>query len=157
MPANLTQTLIAEMFKQESGQAFLTLVTLSHPTWAESVRLVNNSSDVISRGQVFIAFPFTIVLPPDDGESTREAQLVLDNTTLEIITRLRAVTDEVGVKLEMVLSNLPNDIQMSIEDLVIRNITYNVNKITARLTMDNFLQTELTSEKYTPSRFYGIF
>ena len=157
MPNDLKLSLISQMLRPNSPDAFLTLMTMSHPAWAETIRLVDNSSNIISRGQAFTAFPFKITLPPDDGETAREATVVIDNTSLDIIRKLREVTDEVAVKLEMIISSMPDEVQIAVEDLAIRNISYNTDTITARLAMDNFLQTEMTSEKYTPARFRGIF
>ena len=157
MPNDLNLSLISQLLKPSSPDAFLTLMTLSHPNWAEPLRLVDNSSNVISRSLVFTAFPFKITLPPDDGESSREATVIIDNTSLDIIRKLREVTDEISVKLEMIISSMPDEVQIAVEDLAIRNISYNTETITARLAMDNFLQTEMTSEKYTPARFRGIF
>lgn len=157
MPNDLNQSLINQMLRPNSPDAFLTLVTMTHPVWPEPIRLVDNSSNVLSRGQVFTAFPFKITLPADDGETAREATIILDNTSLEIIAKLRQVTNEISVKLEMIISSIPNEVQIAVEDLSIRNISYNANTISARLAMDNFLQTEMTSEKYTPAKFRGIF
>jgi len=157
MPNQLSPQLLAQLYAQESNDPFLTLVTLSHPSFPQDIRLVNNQVDIVSRGDTYLAFPISIKLPMDDGESAREVSLEMDNVGLTFIDELRTVTDLIDVKLEMVLASLPNDVQMSFEDLKISSLSYNKTKISARLFLDNFLNTELTSEQYTPKNFRGLF
>jgi len=157
MPTQIPLSLLQQLMRQETSDVVLTLLTLDHPAWEAPIRLVNNSSDIVSRGNVYTAFPFSIVLPPDDGETTREANITMDNTSLEIIGFLRSVIDEIPATIEVILARLPNEVQMDIPDLVVRSINYNKNRITAVLSLDSFLNTELTSEKYTPAKFPGLF
>lgn len=157
MPNQLSPQLLAQLYAQESSDPFLTLVTLSHPSFAQDIRLVNNQVDITSRGDIYTAFPLKIKLPMDDGESTREVTLEMDNVGLTFVDELRTVTDLITVKLELVLASIPNDVQVSFEDLKISSLSYNKTRISARLFLDNFLNTELTSEQYTPKNFRGLF
>lgn len=153
----LNPELLSQIFAQESFDPFLTLVTLSHPDWDEPIYLVNNSVDFTSRGQVFTAFPMRIRLPVDDGETARSFNLELDNASLYLIAQVRSVTEAIKVKIEMVLASFPDDVQMEQDELSIQSVTYNKAKITANIVLDNFLNTELSSERYTPSIFPGLF
>ncbi len=155
MANNLSPELLAQLFGQESGDPFLTLVTLTHSTF--TARLVNNSTDIVSNGFTFTAFPMKIRLPVDDGETARDFSIDFDNVSLALIENLRSVTDTVGVKIEMILASIPDAIQMSHEDLVIKTITYSGQRISARIVLDSFLEVSMTSEKYTPTNFPGIF
>lgn len=157
MSIQLSQAVLAELMKQESGEAVLALLTLSHPSWGEPVRIVNNNADVISRGNRYLAFPFQITLPKDDGESDRQATVVIDNSSLELIGALRSVTNEIPATIEIIMASLPDTVQIEYTDLVIRTIRYNKSAISATLTLDNFMNTELTSEKYTPAKYPGLF
>lgn len=152
---SLSPSVLAQLFAQESGDPFLMLVTLTHPTF--TARLVNNSSDIVSNAFVYTAFPMKIRLPVDDGESARDFQIELDNVSLQLISNLRAVTGDIGVRIDMILASMPDVIQMSHDELVIRSITYNGRRISARIVMDSFLNVELTSERYTPSAYPGLF
>lgn len=144
-----------QLFAQESPDPFLTLITLSNETF--TARLVNNSVDVVSRGFTYTAFPMKIRLPIDDGESTRDVAIDFDNASLDLITNLRSVSGNIGVTIEMILASMPDTVQMSIEDLLISTITYDATKISARLIMDSFLAIEMTSERYNPNNFPGLF
>lgn len=156
MANQLSNQLLKELFAQESGDPFLTLLTLSHPSFS-TIYFVNNTEDIVSRGQTYTAFPMKLVLPKDDGESAREVSIEFDNVGLDLISEIRTVTTPIDVKLEMILASIPDDVQYSFEELKIQNIQYNKTRITARLFMDSFLNTEMTSEKYTPTLYPGVF
>lgn len=151
----ITNELKRQIFSQESEDPFLTLVTLTHTTF--TARLVNNSSDITSNGFVFTAFPMKVKMPADDGETARDFAIEFDNVSLDLITSMRSVDGDIGVRIDMILSSLPDVIQISNEDLVIRSVTYDKTKLTARIILDNFLTTAMTSERYTPSLYPGLF
>ena len=153
----LTPHMLAQLFAQESNDPFLILFTLTHSSFAAPIRLVNNMQNVVSRGETYLAFPVNVTLPVDDGETAREINVEFDNVSLELIDELRSVTDQIGVKLEMIFASLPDTVQMSIDELFITNISYNKSRISARLFLDSFLATEMPNEKYGPFNFPGIF
>ena len=144
------------MYGQVSDDPFLMLLEVSHPSF-DTVYLVNNTVDQTSRGNVYRAFPMQIKLPSDDGETTREVSIDFDNVSLELIAELRSVTTPMNVKIEMVLASNLDSVELSLEDLKMSSINYDEKKISARLYLDDFLNTELTSEKYEPSNFPGLF
>lgn len=153
----LSPELLSQLFSQESPDPFLTLLTLSHPAFSSDVRLVNNTVDIVSRGDTYMAFPFKIRLPVDDGETARDIALDLDNASLELIEEVRAVTTAIGVKFEMVLASMPDVVQISQPGLKLQNLSYTGTRITARVILDNFLDVAMPSERYEPTNFPGIF
>ncbi len=158
MANTLSNELLAQLFAQESHDPFLILVTLSHASFSQDITLANNSENIVSRGITFLSFPMRIVLPIDDGESSRNCQIEFDNVSLALISQLRTITNsDIRVKLEMVLASIPNVVQMSLEDFKIGSISYDKIKIQAELVSDNFMDFGLTSERYQPSNFPGIF
>lgn len=155
MAANISAELRRELYKQESADPFLTLVTLSNPNFIH--HLVNNVENITSRGNAYIAFPMNIRLPVDDGESSREFAIDFDNASLELISSLRNVSGNIGVTIEMILASMPDVVQIGFSDLLVSSITYNATKISARIIMDNFLSVAMTSERYTPTLYPGLF
>jgi len=156
MSRQLSNKLLSELYGSESADPFLTLLTISHSSFAD-IRLVNNTVNITSRGNIFQAFPMKITLPPDDGTTARGAKLELDNVSLELITEIRTVTTPISAKLELILASDPDVVEIELAELKISNVQYNAQRITASLFLDDFLNTELTSEKYTPSLYPGIF
>lgn len=158
MSNDLSSEMVAQLFAQSSNDPLLTLVTLNHSSFVTPIRLVNNTEAIVSRGNTFLGFPMKITLAPDDGEQAREVQIEFDNVSLYLVDALRSVdATPIEVFVEMILASIPNEVQISVEELKIRQIQYNRQKITARLYMDDFLNTAVTSEKYSPTNFPGLF
>lgn len=157
MSNTISNELLAQLFAQESSDPFLLLVTISHPDWPSEYYFVNNGEQIISRGITFLPFPMSIILPADDGETARGVGIEFDNVSLELVNILRSVTSPLEVKIEMILASIPNVVQMELTELQIQNLTYNSKKISATLIIDSFLNTELSSERYTPSSYPGLF
>lgn len=153
----LNSEMFPQLLQEVSDDPFLMLIVLEHPDFPETVRLVNNTSDITSRGNTYTAFPMKMVLPPDDGESERLVNLEIDNTGLDLITLFRSITTPIEAKVEMILASDPDEVQMDVGEMLVRDITYDANKISAKLIMDDFLNTEIFSERYTPTNFRGLF
>jgi hypothetical protein len=158
MANQLSNQLIAQMFAQESGDPFLILVTLTHPDFAGPVRLVNNQEDIVSNGETFSAFPMEITLPIDDeSNSAREIQITFANTGLELVDELRGVQTPINVQLDMILASTPDIVEFSFQEFKLRQVSFNQFTIQGSLYMDDFLNTELTSENYSPSIYPGLY
>jgi hypothetical protein len=158
MANQISAQLIAQMFAQESGDPFLTLVTLTHPDFAGPVRLVNNQEDIISNGQTFIAFPLEITLPTDDDAGVaREISITFANTSLELVDELRSVQTPVNVQLDLILASTPDIIEFSFQEFKLRTVSFDQMSVQAKLFMDDFLNVELTSESYSPAIYPGLF
>lgn len=157
MSNDLNAEFLNQIFAQEAHDPFLTLVTLSHEEWDEDILLVNNSVDFVSRGKTYLAFPMKVRLPVDDGETARVFNIDFDNASLYLIEGVRSVTTPVRVKIEMVLASFPDTVQMEQDELAIQQISYNKTRVSASIALDNFLNVEMTSERYTPSGYPGLF
>jgi hypothetical protein len=156
MANQLSPELLAQLFAQESDDPFLVLVTISHESF-DDIRLVNNTENITSRGQVFQAFPMRIRFPVDDGETLRDFNIDFDNVALDLIEEIRSVTTQMDCKIELILASMPDVVQIPVEDLKINSVIYDATKISAKIVLDNFLNVEITSERYNPSNFPGLF
>lgn len=155
---DLSNNTLAQLFTQSSDDPFLTLYTLDHPDWADPIYLINNTEEIISNGETYIPFPVNITLPVDDGETIRSSKITLDNVSRDLIDIIRSTTDnEISVKLQMVLASDPDTVEIELGEMKIISVQYDAQKISATLTMDDFLNTEVSGEKYTPSLYPGLF
>lgn len=155
--SGLSNNLLAQLYNQNSDDPFLTLIELDHATFPDTIRLVNNTVDIVSRGNTYTAFPVEITLPADDGTTIRSVNITFDNVSLELIDEFRQVTNPIDTKLEMVLASDPDTVEIELAELKISNISYNAQTVSAELFLDDFLNTELSSEKYTPTLYPGLF
>lgn len=155
MSRALSSTALASAFAQETDQVWLLLLTVTHPQLT-TIRLVNNTVDIVSRGQTFIAFPFELELPQDDGESMPSASIRIDNVDQTIVRAFRALSTPPLVLIEAVLASSTDTVELSLEGLTFKSLTYDAATITAQLGFEPIL-VEPIAVSMTPTRFPGIF
>lgn len=149
---------MAQLFTENSDDPLLTLFNLSHPDWDEPLYLVNNTVPITSNGIEYQPFPVRLRLPVDDGESSRKVTIEFDNVSRELIEEIRSVTDvNISVFISVILASNPDVVEIEIGELKLKSVNYNAQTITASLYMDDFLNTELSSEKYSPTIYPGLF
>ena len=141
--------------QSSTNEAIFVLLTFITPS--ETIRVVNNNEDVISRGDTFIAYPFTIVLDTDDGESQPEISLTIDNVDLMLMTAIRGILEPPRIKLELVLSSTPDIVEKTIDYLHLDSVQYDALTIQARMRPINILQRKFPVDHYTASRFMDLF
>jgi hypothetical protein len=152
----LSNNLLFELYSQESTDPLLMLVSLYHSSFGY-IYLVHNIENVVSQGHTFNSFPMRITLPADDGEKTREATIEFDNTDLSLIDELRSVRGPIECRIQMVLASHPDIVEIELGELKLRDITYNKNVVSARLSMDDFLNSAVSDERYTPNSYPGLY
>jgi len=154
----LSNSLLAQLYAQESDDPFMILFTLNHSSWGSPIYLVNNTESIVSNSVTFSPFPVMVTLPSDDGESAKVVGIEFDNVSQELVDEIRAVTDAgIEVTIQMVLSSDPDTVEIEIGELKLKSVSYNADKISGQLVLDDFLNTGLPSEKYTPNTCPGIF
>ena len=157
MPNNFTSAFKKQVFDPTMTDPFLFLVKLSHASWASDVRLVNNNESITSNGDLYDAAPMLVKLPQEDGQSVPIVQLEIDNISLELIEEIRSITSPITAAIYGVLGSDPDNVEMSLEELLITSISYNAAKITATLVLDDFLNQGIPGEKYDPSTYPSLF
>ncbi len=61
----LSDALKQAAFLQDTDEVFLALLTIAHADISPSIRVVNNTENITSNGNLFTAFPFDIQLPDE--------------------------------------------------------------------------------------------
>ena len=141
---------------RDKDQAVLMLVTIS-PSGFDTVRIVDNTVDITSRGQVYVALPLKVQITADDGETLQRITLTLDNISLDLITWVRSLTYPIPVTIETIFSKDPDTIEQSISDMVIKQIEYTSQNIVATLFADDDFNQKVPSDTYNPIEFPGLF
>jgi len=154
---DLSDELLSQLNAQDSEDPLLTLITVTHDDIETPLRFVNNTENITSRSNVFTAFSFSVGLPADDGQTLKQVQIQIDNTSLELISSFRSITTPLTATVEFVLASDPDTVQLSIDDLTVRSMNYDQSLIRLVLSVDDIMNTALTSEEYSPSLYRGLF
>ena len=140
--------------------AFLFLLTIqddSDPAKPVVLRAVNNLEDVVSNGETYTAFPFDVILPNDQGQRPQTLTLAAPNVGRELIQVLRQNLTPPTVKLDLVLSSDPDQIQKTIDFLTVSGATYTSEMVEFSLVTSGIFQRKTISSTYHPSEFKALF
>ena len=135
----------------EIDVAFLHLLTIQ--AHGDTIRVVNNNEDVVSRGDTFLAYAFSLALPVDDGERQPELLLTIDNVDQRLVKAIRELLTPPTVKFEMVLSISPDTVERTIDFLRADFVGYDAMQIQLRLRPQNVMGRRFPYSRYTPSEY----
>lgn len=143
---------LGELAAQETGTAWLVLLTLDHPDLDRPIRVTSDGVATTSNGEVFEAFPFEVTLPDDVEGRAPQARLRIDNTSQEIIALLRGLVTPPSLAIRIVRSTNPDVIEREWAGLEWRASSWDIGAITGTLAVD-----DLATEEFPYVTFDGRF
>jgi hypothetical protein len=153
--ANLNSTTYATIQATNSEYVELGLLTLYLP--GETLRLVNNTVDVVSRGNTYTRFPFQFELPNDDGETVPKMKLTIQNMDDRIIQGVRELTSPLSMLLEIVSTVDPDFVIVSVDHMELKSVGYNSLVIEGTVEVNSILSRAFPSDRYTGVQFPALF
>ena len=152
----ITSTAKAQVFGQEGG-GFIELVTINHETLADPLRFCNDNQNVTSRGDLFLAYPFTVKLPKESDRSVPNATLIIDNVSQAIGATLRTVTTAPTVLIEIVRMDDTDVVEAEFPVFEMRNVEVNILSISGDLVVVDMMREPFPQRNFTPSEYAGLF
>jgi hypothetical protein len=167
MPRNLSQAMRAAAFAQETGEVLVLLVTLSHPSMTDDIRVASDGQDVVSRGQLYVAYPFEPFCPSDREDSPPRVSLRICNVDRRIVQAVRSIpTDPAAagggngplrVTLELVLASSPDLVEAGPYTFNLREVQFDALVVEGTLMYEDILNEPYPADVHTPARFPGLF
>lgn len=168
MPRPLSNPAKAAIFAQETDKAFIVLLTITHPTFAEPMRFssdptqelsIPNVRGTVSNGDEYVFIPLSINLPQQDETGQSTASISVDNISREIIYRLRTAqaVAMARVTVEIVLNTSPDVIEMTLPNFRLSNLKYDAFTISGDIDLKFFDQEPFPARTFTPSDFPAMF
>ena len=112
MPRPLSSAARAAIFAQETGEAFIFLLELSHPDFTDTLRVCNNGENVTSNGQTYLWFPFELTLAGETDDTLPRARLRICNVDRRIVQAVRSVASQpVTARIALVMASTPDTIE----------------------------------------------
>jgi len=142
---------------QETDEVFLLLLTLDHEDITEPIRVVNNTVDIVSQGETYIAYPFEIALPDEDAESVARVTLRIDNVDRKIVKSLRSISSPSSVGLEVVMAASPDTVEAGPFNMTLVSAEYDALTVTGELAFEDVLNEPFPGHAYVPSDYPGLF
>jgi hypothetical protein len=151
----LDRNAIREAQSEHSSDVFLVLLTILATT--PPVRIVNNTENITSRGEEFIACPFAIAFPDSSDYTINDAQIQIDNVDVRIWAAARQVDDAPEVLLEVILASDPDEVLLATTGLKLREASATHAVISGKLLAETVWHAGFPAHDYDPLQNPGIF
>lgn len=161
MSRQFSQASLNEINAVSSGEAFIFLLQMDYlnpDTQApETQYFVNNNQQVNTFGNQYLPLAFNIVLNTEDGEKLPTVALVMDNVDRELIGEIRRLQAPPEITLTLVPASRPNEAEMTLSAMVLRDVTYDAQQISGVLYVNDILNQRFPRDRYTPNNAPGLF
>lgn len=149
-----TEALLAAATAQHSARVYVILVTVTHPGLAQPWRACNDSQDVISRGDLYAAWPFEFAEPSAEPGVEPSCRLEIDNVDRQLATILRGLPHDPlpQLRVEFVFADAPDTVDRTYPRMFIAGCDGDA----ARLALTIRFRS-LRAEPFPFARFDGRF
>jgi len=158
VPRTLSSAALQALYSQETGTCFLILLTISHPTLSAPLFFTSDGVQTISRGNVYLPFPFQLTIPDDQDQQLPQAGITIDNVDRSIVTAIRNMgTAPAGILIEVVTSAAPDNVEFASGELTLRDVNYDAMTVSGTLTFEAILAEPFPGDLVTPATIPGVF
>lgn len=157
MSRSLSTAARRALFASETDEAFLILLTFEHADLPAPLRVTSDAVNTVSRGDVFVAFPFDISLPDDDDGKSPRARLAIDNVDRQIVQAVRGLATASLITMEIVRAAATEKVEARFSDFRLTNIEYDTHLIRGDLTVEDFTSEPFPASIFSPGLFPGLF
>ena len=147
---------IRSAFASETDEIWLILLTISHADLTDDIRVVHNTENVTSRGDLFVGFAFELSLPLDSHERPPVAELRIDNVSQEIALAIRSISSAPSVKIEIIRAADPGTVELSLDGFMLRDVSWDAASVTGSLTLDDIATEPYPAGIFSPASFPGL-
>ena len=136
----------------------LILLEIIHPDLSEPVRIVNDTDDIVCKGNTYVACPFRCSLPDDFENQIPKASLAVDNVGRELMYWIENSGGGAGSKVRFIqmMRSRPDLIEWEIT-MSLFNVHVTMQEVTAELGFDNLFAKQAISMQYRPENSPALF
>ena len=139
-------------------EAPLVILEINHPDLATPVRVVNDTQNITSNGDLYVGVPFRCTLPDDFENQLPKARLSVDNSSRELMYWIETSNGGSGstVTMSQIMRSRPDTVEWSIT-MNLYNVNCSMNEISGELGYENLFSRKAIALQYRPSNSPGIF
>jgi hypothetical protein len=155
---SLSSTARRAVYAANTGEVFVFLLTLRHPSFAADILVCSDSARVVSLGRTFEPFPFQVSLADETEDAPARVALTIGNVDRRIVEEIRRVpSGAVEVVVELVLASSPQTREAGPLTFTLRDVQYDALQVDGELAFEDLLNEPWPAHTMTPGRFPGMF
>jgi hypothetical protein len=139
-----------------SGDAILSLLTISHPDLAQPIRLVYNNVPIVSRGNTFSPCIFSLGRPKDAEDDSPQTSFSVDNVDQTVGDAIDSIATPPTALWETIMASAPGTVEESLS-FELQDARYNGSTVTATLGLDRLDKETYPKDSITPNNDPGVF
>lgn len=112
---------------------------------------------VVSNGYEFTFLPIEVSLPTEEEAQAPKCSITIHDVTRHIVPIIRTISGPPKIKMELVLSKTPDNVEVSFDGFYINSFTYNSDSVNASLSMIDLEREPFPMHSFTPRYFPGLF
>ena len=144
----------AALYQQTSDEVWLELITIDHDDLVSPIRLVGNSENITSNGNLFTACGFPPIPLPSDGQ---DIVWIVDGVSQVILQAVRSIVTPLTITLEIILASDPDTIEAGPFQYESRRFVFKDRTIEFSLAYEPLLSEPFPAYTYTPIDYPGLF
>jgi hypothetical protein len=153
----MTDAAIEALSAHETGEVFL-ITAVIRVNDEVAFRIVNNTEQIVSRGEAYEPFAFTFVFPSTSDSGIKSAVFEIDNVDRRIQEAVTlAAGKEVTAEFDIVLASSPDTVERGPFKYILRDFQVTRKRIKASLYDFYLTDLNLPGLQYTPKNFPGLF
>lgn len=154
----LSTTAIRALQRTDDPFGLLMLLTITGEGLSDTIRLVSDTRDCTSRGQVYLGLPFAWTLPEESAGEVGRAQVQIDNVGRELTAELERLPPgaELLATLETVCRATP-DVVESTFTAPMSGVQAGVLSITATISEGDLMRLPVVDIRFDPFTAPGLF
>lgn len=153
----LSTAFLDAVMKNNTDEAFLLLITISHPALGDPIRVVANNQNIVSRGWTYVGLPVEAELPGDEDDSPPVATLKIDNINQDVVKKARTIRTRADVTLEIVLEFDPDYVEVELPTFQLVKVDYDELWVNGELQVDDLASEPYPYATFSPAKFKGLF
>lgn len=158
MPRHLSANYKSTLGKVSPEETPKVLLEISHEALETPVRVINDTDDITSSGELYVACPFKCVMPDDFENQLPKAKLSVDNVGRDLMHWVETSGGGEGatVRFQQIMRSRPDAVEWEI-DLNLYNVTANQMEVGADLGYDNLFSRPAILMQFRPDNSPGMY
>lgn len=153
----LSSTFLSAVMANNTDEAFLLLITISHESLDDPIRVAANGENIVSRGWTYVGLPVEAELPGDEDDTPPVAVIKIDNINQDIVKKARSIRTKAEVSLEVVLASDPDVVEVELPTFNLVKVDYDSFWVSGQLQVDDLASEPYPYATFSPANFRGIF
>ena len=158
MPRSYSAVYKSTLAQVSAPETPFIMLEIDHPDLVEPIRIINDTQELTSNGELYIGCPFRCVLPDDFENQLPKARLAVDNIGRELMYWIETTSGGNGstVKFMQVMRSRPDQIEWEIV-LSLYNVNVNMQEVAGELGFENLFSKPAINVQYRPTTCPSIF